>query len=157
MFNVDVDTSGVVGGGGGPYVYASFPVDVVVYFHMQPSTIRYICALYCYWSILEKFYMCISGKIVPLVIPLSIFLLPYIGFMCDLFKGVEHFIVPSSDFLASQCLVWSAFFSCLPLIWCSHPRELRMGKLVPLLKVTDGCDLAYRKEWIWLHCVPHDY
>lgn len=41
MFNVDVDTSGVVGGGAGPYVYASFPVDVVVYFHMQPSTIRY--------------------------------------------------------------------------------------------------------------------
>ena len=41
VFNVDVDTSGVVGGVGGPYVYASFPVDVVVYFHMQPSTIRY--------------------------------------------------------------------------------------------------------------------
>ncbi|XP_050686161.1 transmembrane protein KIAA1109 homolog isoform X6 [Eriocheir sinensis] len=43
VFNVDVDTSGVVGGGGGPYVYASFPVDVVVYFHMQPSTIRFSC------------------------------------------------------------------------------------------------------------------
>jgi len=24
------------------YVYASFPVDVIVYFHMQPSTFRYI-------------------------------------------------------------------------------------------------------------------
>lgn len=44
VFNVDVDTSGVVGGVGGPYVYASFPVDVVVYFHMQPSTIRYTCS-----------------------------------------------------------------------------------------------------------------
>lgn len=42
VFNVDVDSSGAVGGGAGPYVYASFPVDVVVYFHMQPSTIRYV-------------------------------------------------------------------------------------------------------------------
>lgn len=25
----------------GNYVYASFPVDVVVYFHMQPSTFRF--------------------------------------------------------------------------------------------------------------------
>ncbi|XP_069163725.1 bridge-like lipid transfer protein family member 1 isoform X18 [Procambarus clarkii] len=43
VFNVDVDTSGAPGGGGVPYVYASFPVDVVVYFHMQPSTIRFSC------------------------------------------------------------------------------------------------------------------
>ncbi|XP_066144647.1 bridge-like lipid transfer protein family member 1 isoform X4 [Euwallacea fornicatus] len=27
----------------GNYVYASFPVDVVVYFHMQPSTFRFSC------------------------------------------------------------------------------------------------------------------
>ena len=47
VFNVDVDSSGVVGGGAGPYVYASFPVDVVVYFHMQPSTIRYVCLGSC--------------------------------------------------------------------------------------------------------------
>ncbi|XP_042203884.1 transmembrane protein KIAA1109 homolog isoform X4 [Homarus americanus] len=43
VFNVDVDTSGAPGGGGVPYVYSSFPVDVVVYFHMQPSTIRFSC------------------------------------------------------------------------------------------------------------------
>ncbi|XP_069959318.1 bridge-like lipid transfer protein family member 1 isoform X14 [Cherax quadricarinatus] len=43
VFNVDVDTSVVAGGSGVPYVYASFPVDVVVYFHMQPSTIRFSC------------------------------------------------------------------------------------------------------------------
>ncbi|XP_071552185.1 bridge-like lipid transfer protein family member 1 isoform X2 [Panulirus ornatus] len=43
VFNVDVDTSGAAGSGGVPYVYASFPVDVVVYFHMQPSTIRFSC------------------------------------------------------------------------------------------------------------------
>ncbi|KAF7987765.1 hypothetical protein HCN44_003628 [Aphidius gifuensis] len=28
---------------GGNYVYASFPVDVIVYFHMQPSTFRFSC------------------------------------------------------------------------------------------------------------------
>ncbi|KAI5697638.1 hypothetical protein M8J75_013435 [Diaphorina citri] len=27
----------------GQYVYASFPVDVIVYFHMQPSTFRFSC------------------------------------------------------------------------------------------------------------------
>ncbi|XP_044260636.1 transmembrane protein KIAA1109 homolog isoform X4 [Tribolium madens] len=27
----------------GTYVYASFPVDVIVYFHMQPSTFRFSC------------------------------------------------------------------------------------------------------------------
>lgn len=27
----------------GNYVYASFPVDVIVYFHMQPSTFRFSC------------------------------------------------------------------------------------------------------------------
>ena len=40
VFNVDVDAAAAVGVSGVPYVYASFPVDVVVYFHMQPSTIR---------------------------------------------------------------------------------------------------------------------
>uniref|UniRef100_A0A182PCZ3 Bridge-like lipid transfer protein family member 1 C-terminal domain-containing protein n=1 Tax=Anopheles epiroticus TaxID=199890 RepID=A0A182PCZ3_9DIPT len=49
--------AGAAGGGGGPSnpvnlqmlehnyaaVYASFPVDVVVYFHMQPSTFRFSC------------------------------------------------------------------------------------------------------------------
>lgn len=43
VFNVDEDTSGAAGGGVVPYAYASFPVDVVVYFHMQPSTIRFSC------------------------------------------------------------------------------------------------------------------
>ncbi|XP_064107532.1 bridge-like lipid transfer protein family member 1 isoform X2 [Macrobrachium nipponense] len=43
MFNVEVDAAAAVGGSGVPYVYASFPVDVVVYFHMQPSTIRFSC------------------------------------------------------------------------------------------------------------------
>lgn len=42
VFNVEEDTSGAAGGGV-PYSYASFPVDVVVYFHMQPSTIRFSC------------------------------------------------------------------------------------------------------------------
>ncbi|XP_039287951.1 LOW QUALITY PROTEIN: transmembrane protein KIAA1109 [Nilaparvata lugens] len=28
---------------GGQYAYASFPVDVIVYFHMQPSTFRFSC------------------------------------------------------------------------------------------------------------------
>lgn len=37
---MEVDAGGGGGAGGVPYVYASFPVDVVVYFHMQPSTIR---------------------------------------------------------------------------------------------------------------------
>lgn len=27
----------------GQYVYASFPVDVIVHFHMQPSTFRFSC------------------------------------------------------------------------------------------------------------------
>lgn len=27
----------------GQYAYASFPVDVIVYFHMQPSTFRFSC------------------------------------------------------------------------------------------------------------------
>lgn len=31
------------GTGGGQYPYASFPVDVIVYFHMQPSTFRFSC------------------------------------------------------------------------------------------------------------------
>uniref|UniRef100_A0A1B6DJ95 Bridge-like lipid transfer protein family member 1 C-terminal domain-containing protein n=2 Tax=Clastoptera arizonana TaxID=38151 RepID=A0A1B6DJ95_9HEMI len=31
------------GAGGGQYAYASFPVDVIVYFHMQPSTFRFSC------------------------------------------------------------------------------------------------------------------
>ncbi|CAL4109691.1 unnamed protein product, partial [Meganyctiphanes norvegica] len=44
MFKVDPDkTADGSGGGVPPYVYASFPVDVVVYFHMQPSTIRFSC------------------------------------------------------------------------------------------------------------------
>ncbi|XP_076066750.1 transmembrane protein KIAA1109 homolog tweek isoform X4 [Oratosquilla oratoria] len=43
VFNVDLDTSASVGGPGVPYAYASFPVDVIVYFHMQPSMIRFSC------------------------------------------------------------------------------------------------------------------
>ncbi|XP_042881836.1 transmembrane protein KIAA1109 homolog isoform X7 [Penaeus japonicus] len=43
VYNVEVEATTAVGGGGVPYVYASFPVDVVVYFHMQPSTIRFSC------------------------------------------------------------------------------------------------------------------
>jgi hypothetical protein len=31
------------GGSYGQYVYASFPVDVIVHFHMQPSTFRFSC------------------------------------------------------------------------------------------------------------------
>lgn len=31
------------GSGSGNYVYSSFPVDVIVYFHMQPSTFRFSC------------------------------------------------------------------------------------------------------------------
>ncbi|KAK7066592.1 hypothetical protein SK128_005103 [Halocaridina rubra] len=43
VFNMDVDAAATAVGGGVPYAYASFPVDVVVYFHMQPSTIRFSC------------------------------------------------------------------------------------------------------------------
>lgn len=42
VYNVEVEATTAGGGGGVPYVYASFPVDVVVYFHMQPSTIRLV-------------------------------------------------------------------------------------------------------------------
>ncbi|XP_046668210.1 transmembrane protein KIAA1109 homolog isoform X3 [Homalodisca vitripennis] len=33
----------VAGTSGSQYAYASFPVDVIVYFHMQPSTFRFSC------------------------------------------------------------------------------------------------------------------
>lgn len=42
MFETDNDDTGVAGSYG-QYVYASFPVDVIVYFHMQPSTFRFSC------------------------------------------------------------------------------------------------------------------
>nr|CAD7569538.1 unnamed protein product [Timema californicum] len=43
MFNIDQDSSWVSAANTGNYVYASFPVDVIVYFHMQPSTFRFSC------------------------------------------------------------------------------------------------------------------
>ncbi|XP_075226335.1 transmembrane protein KIAA1109 homolog tweek [Lycorma delicatula] len=46
MFTMDRDdemTPGPWITPGGQYVYASFPVDVIVYFHMQPSTFRFSC------------------------------------------------------------------------------------------------------------------
>lgn len=32
-----------IGAGGNQYAYTSFPVDVIVFFHMQPSTFRFSC------------------------------------------------------------------------------------------------------------------
>ncbi|XP_034234984.1 transmembrane protein KIAA1109 isoform X3 [Thrips palmi] len=47
MFSMDnpADSAPIWASGTGPgnYVYASFPVDVIVYFHMQPSTFRFSC------------------------------------------------------------------------------------------------------------------
>lgn len=43
MFTMDQDTSWVAATATSNYVYASFPVDVIVYFHMQPSTFRFSC------------------------------------------------------------------------------------------------------------------
>lgn len=42
MFASEKDDTGE-GTSYGQYVYASFPVDVIVYFHMQPSTFRFSC------------------------------------------------------------------------------------------------------------------
>ena len=43
MFAIDQDTSWSAATATSNYVYASFPVDVIVYFHMQPSTFRFSC------------------------------------------------------------------------------------------------------------------
>ena len=43
MFAIDQDTSWAAATATSNYVYASFPVDVIVYFHMQPSTFRFSC------------------------------------------------------------------------------------------------------------------
>ncbi|XP_063234537.1 bridge-like lipid transfer protein family member 1 isoform X2 [Bacillus rossius redtenbacheri] len=43
MFAMDQDSSWVSAANTSNYVYASFPVDVIVYFHMQPSTFRFSC------------------------------------------------------------------------------------------------------------------
>lgn len=43
MFTMDQDTSWAAATATSNYVYASFPVDVIVYFHMQPSTFRFSC------------------------------------------------------------------------------------------------------------------
>ena len=45
MFNLEQESapSWTTGPAGGNYVYASFPVDVIVYVHMQPSTFRFSC------------------------------------------------------------------------------------------------------------------
>jgi len=43
MFALDQDTSWSAATATSNYVYASFPVDVIVYFHMQPSTFRFSC------------------------------------------------------------------------------------------------------------------
>ena len=41
VFNIDDMDPSAVTNTGGSIAYSSFPVDVIVYFHMQPSTIRY--------------------------------------------------------------------------------------------------------------------
>lgn len=41
MFNLDTDDD--VTNYVGQYAYASFPVDVIVYFHMKPSAFRFSC------------------------------------------------------------------------------------------------------------------
>ncbi|KAG7214078.1 hypothetical protein KM043_001440 [Ampulex compressa] len=41
--NTETSTSWAATAASGNYVYASFPVDVIVYFHMQPSTFRFSC------------------------------------------------------------------------------------------------------------------
>ncbi|XP_049857041.1 transmembrane protein KIAA1109 homolog isoform X4 [Schistocerca gregaria] len=43
MFTMDQDSTWAAATATGNYVYASFPVDVIVYFHMQPSTFRFSC------------------------------------------------------------------------------------------------------------------
>lgn len=43
MFTIDGDAGWGAGTTTGNYVYASFPVDVMVYFHMEPSTFRFSC------------------------------------------------------------------------------------------------------------------
>ncbi|XP_015586515.1 uncharacterized protein KIAA1109 isoform X3 [Cephus cinctus] len=45
VFSLDntESTSWAATAASGNYVYASFPVDVIVYFHMQPSTFRFSC------------------------------------------------------------------------------------------------------------------
>ncbi|XP_054257192.1 bridge-like lipid transfer protein family member 1 [Macrosteles quadrilineatus] len=45
MFNMRDDSGpgAWVNAAGNQYAYASFPVDVIVYFHMQPSTFRFSC------------------------------------------------------------------------------------------------------------------
>lgn len=43
MFNMDGETGWGSNTTTGNYVYASFPVDVMVYFHMEPSTFRFSC------------------------------------------------------------------------------------------------------------------
>lgn len=43
VFTMEQDSSWAAATATGNYVYASFPVDVIVYFHMQPSTFRFSC------------------------------------------------------------------------------------------------------------------
>ncbi|XP_069702783.1 bridge-like lipid transfer protein family member 1 isoform X3 [Periplaneta americana] len=43
MFAMEQETSWAAATATSNYVYASFPVDVIVYFHMQPSTFRFSC------------------------------------------------------------------------------------------------------------------
>lgn len=43
MFAMDGDAGWGAATATGNYVYASFPVDVMVYFHMEPSTFRFSC------------------------------------------------------------------------------------------------------------------
>jgi len=43
MFSKERGTDWSAGVTGSNYVYASFPVDVMVYFHMEPSTFRFSC------------------------------------------------------------------------------------------------------------------
>lgn len=43
MFAMDGETGWGSNTATGNYVYASFPVDVMVYFHMEPSTFRFSC------------------------------------------------------------------------------------------------------------------
>ncbi|GLG98161.1 Uncharacterized protein GBIM_04764 [Gryllus bimaculatus] len=43
MFAMDQDSTWAAATASANYAYASFPVDVIVYFHMQPSTFRFSC------------------------------------------------------------------------------------------------------------------
>lgn len=43
MFTMNGDAGWGSNTATGNYAYASFPVDVMVYFHMEPSTFRFSC------------------------------------------------------------------------------------------------------------------